>query len=256
MNRATVVIVGIVVALAAFLAGYASAPRMANAPSSSPPSALPADAASLPMAIVSITESASTSPAVTVEYPQFPTLSTDFNSSIASSTLSRLADFRQAAAETMAARQATGDPSAVIPPSDYSFIASWQPAQSNSRYVSFIERYDSYTGGANENQDIQTFNYDLRSGREIALADLFPDAPDYLNEISSIARQELLSSLNEASNGNVSMSMLDDGTAPTADNFADFTFYGYAVTFYFPKYAVAPGSFGEQKAVVSFDSVR
>ena len=243
------------------------------APGSSTTVSTPSDAVTMPMNIVSIREVASTSPAVTVEYPQFPSLSTGFNAEIASSTLSRLAEFRQEAADNQAARLAT-DPldqsvngnlggntsappaSAELSPSDYSFIASWQPAQMNGAYVSFVERYDSFVGGANEIQDIQTFNYDVADQRTISLADLFPNAPDYLQQISTNVRQQLADSMNAASNGNVSTDMLDAGTAPTADDLSDFTFTQYEITLYFPKCAVAACSFGEQQATIVRSEVK
>ncbi len=214
---------------------------------------------SVPMTLVTIHEDASTSPSVSVEYPQFPSLPADLNTAIASSTLSRLAQFRQEAADNAAARAATtpadSNASADIPMSDYSFIASWQEAQVNDRYVSFIERYDLYSGGANENQEVQTFNYDVTGKQMMTLADLFPNVPDYLNKISDATRQQLTASMEQASNGNVPTDMLDAGTLPTADNFANFTFTDDLVNLYFPKYAVAPGAFGEQHATIVRSSI-
>ncbi|HUX12230.1 MAG TPA: DUF3298 domain-containing protein [Spirochaetia bacterium] len=208
------------------------------------------------MSIVSIVETASTSPTVTVEYPQFPKLPAALNSAVASATMTRLADFRRSAAETMKARAATGDSAAVIPDSAYYFIASWQPSQVNPRYVSFIERYSSYAGGANGNEQLKTFNYDIARRRFVTLSDLFPDAPDYLGEIATMARSQLASSMNFASAGHVPLSMMDAGTAPDRTNFKNFTFTNELVTIYFPKYAVAPGSFGEQHLVIRRRSVK
>ncbi|MDE2041205.1 MAG: DUF3298 domain-containing protein [Patescibacteria group bacterium] len=209
----------------------------------------PADSVIIPLSIVSMRENASTSPTIAVEYPQFAAVSDDFNALIASSTLGRLGDFKSAVADNMQARIATqvpGQPSAVIPESAYSFLASWQPAQINSHYISFVERYDSYSGGANETQELQTFNYDLVAHRPMTLDDILGTSSDYLPKLSALARQELDQSLRAASPGYDPTAMLDAGTEPTADNFRNFTFTNYAITVYFPKYAVAPGAFGEQ----------
>lgn len=210
----------------------------------------------MPISIISLREAATTSPAVAVEYPQYPSLSTGFNERIASSARSRLADFRQESADNDAARRATSGSGAAIPENAYSFTASWQTAQANARYVSFIERYDSYSGGANERQEMETFAYDVANRKELALADLFPDSPDWLRQVSELSRRQLRSVLEDASNGNYSRSMLDEGTAPNTDNFRYFTFTDDAITVYFPKYAVAPGSFGEQKAVILRSAIR
>jgi len=217
---------------------------------------IPAGASITPMTVVSIEEADPASPTVTIEYPQFPALPAALNSAIATATMSRLAQFRKSAAETMKARAATGDSAAVIPTSAYDFIATWQVSQINSRYVSLIERYDSYAGGANGNEELQTFNYDIARSRFVSLANLFPDAPNYLATVATMARSQLASSMNTASAGHAPLTMMDAGTAPTQSNFRNFTFTNALVTIYFPKYAVAPGSFGEQHVTIIRSSVK
>ncbi|MBU6231186.1 DUF3298 domain-containing protein [Patescibacteria group bacterium] len=257
----TIVIAAAIGAIA-FIAGLATAPRQAAAPGTEalPSGAgLPAGAFVIPMDIVSIHEQASTSPTVMIEYPRFPTLSADLNSQIASTTLNGLADFRRMVAENDAARRATGrgyPPAPLSSMSDYSFLASWQPVQANSRYVSFIERYDSFSGGANENQTLQTFNYDVQAKKVIGLDDLLKSYLDYLSKISSIARERLDASLSVASDGHVPTQMIAAGTAPDPANFQYFTFTDSAITFYFPKYAVAPGVFGEQHVTIPFSDIK
>lgn len=247
-NLLTIVIVAIVVSLVTFVVTFTSLPRQASAPNIAN---APAGGSIIPISIVALYENASTSPSVSIEYPQFPSLPADFNASIAKAVTDRLADFRQAAADTETARDATannltGQPGASIPPSAYSFMASWQLTQINSRYVSFIIRFESYSGGANGNDELQTFNYDIAARKIVNLGNLFPKRADYLSAIADIARHQLNESLNGTSNGNAPTDMISAGTEPTAANFADFTFTDYIVTIYFPKYAVAPGSFGEQ----------
>jgi hypothetical protein len=216
----------------------------------------PAGSIIIPVSIVSLREDASSSPSVSVEYPQFPSLGADLNSAIASSTLGRLAYFRRTADENQIARQATGGASASLPPDAYSFTATWEPALIDPDQVSFIERYDSYTGGANEQQEVQTFNYDIPGHRLLSLADLFPGVPDYLDQISALAREQLTETMVQSSQGNAPTDMIDAGTQPTVQDFSDFTFTDNEVTFYFPKYAVAPGSFGEQRAVIGRDAIK
>jgi hypothetical protein len=255
-SHSRTIIVAVIVAIIAFFIGYAVGPKIAEAPSMSNADAnvlasAPAGAGIIHISIVTLKEDASTSPSVSIEYPQFPSLPADFNSAIATSVTSRLADFRQAAAETETARNATannlpGQPGASIPASDYSFIATWQETQISDKYVSFIVRFDSYTGGANGNDELQTFNYDIAAKKIVSLSDIFPKRADYLTAVADIARSQLTESLNSASNGNAPLDMISAGTEPTADNFANFTFTDDMVTVYFPKYAVAPGSFGEQ----------
>ncbi len=227
----------ILVVIVAIVIGYSmtqhsttvTSPTVTNAPTGSAVSSL---------SIVSIYDDASTSPQLNIEYPQFSSLPPSANEAIASATMSRLDDFKATAINS------------------YSFMATWEPAQVNTRYVSFIERYDSYSGGANENQEVQTFNYNVASGTPITLQELFPDVADPLKPISILVREQLRESLSAASPGYSPGQMLSEGTAPIAENFANFTFTDDTITFYFPKYAVAPGAFGEQHVTIPRSDIR
>jgi hypothetical protein len=247
------VVILIIIAIIVVGYGFTKHPNTVTSPSVT---AVPTGSTVSTLSIVSIHETASSSPQVNVQYPQFSSLPPSANEDIASSTKSRLADFRDTVAENMAARFATGGSHDEISSSSYSFNASWQPAQVSDRYVSFIIRYDSYSGGANENQEIQTFNYDVASGTPLTLEDLFPNISKLLQKISAIAREQLRSSLSSAAPGYTPDQMLSEGTAPLDENFSNFTFTDNAITFYFPKYAVAPGAFGEQRVVISRSSIK
>lgn len=264
------VIASIIVSVVAFSLGYGSAPRSAKAPignSAAQPApakpqtgsaaSMPAGAISIPVSVVSLREKAPGRPTIEIEYPQFPAAPAAFDEEIASSTLSRLAEFRAEVRDNQAARAANSPKGSAGAPTDmpadaYSFAATWTATRIDGQYISFVARYDSYAGGANGRQEIQTFNYDLANGRVVQLSDLFSssDKSGYLAQISREVRSELADSMNAASDGGVSKEMLDAGTAPIADNFKNFTFTDHTITFYFPKYAVAPGSFGEQTATI------
>lgn len=210
----------------------------------------------VPITIQTIKEQASTSPQVSVEYPQFPTLSAAFNTSIEKSVTDRLAQFRTEAAENYKARKTTAPVDEHVSPSDFTFIATWEPAQINARNVSFIIRFDSYIGGANENQELQTFDYSVDKKMAIGLTDLFPNSPDVLQQLSSISSSQLAAHMQEAAGKDVPLDMMKEGTAPKAENFQDFTFTEKALTIYFPKYAVAPGAFGEQKVAIPLSDIK
>lgn len=249
------IFVVILVVLAAVVIGYALTRHSTTVTSPTVTSA-PAGSTVTPLSIVSIYDDASTSPQINAEYPQVSALPPSANEAIASGTMSRLADFKSSVTENMAARAATGGRPDEIATSSYDFIASWQPSQINGRYVSFVERYDSYSGGANESQELQTFNYDVASGTPVTLGDLFPGIQDPLVPISILVRSQLSDSLKAAAPGYNPTQMLDEGTAPTTENFSNFTFTDDAVTFYFPKYAVAPGAFGEQHVTIPRSGIK
>ncbi|MEA2715408.1 MAG: peptidoglycan-N-acetylglucosamine deacetylase [Candidatus Parcubacteria bacterium] len=251
-----VAVIVVIVVLAAFFAGYVAAPKSAMAPTSPvtaerPPVKAATSKSETPVTTVSVRENASTSPSVSIEYPKFPSLQDSWSAAIAEAVDARLTDFRQEVADNSGAREATKTAGgASAPLSTYSFLAKWEKAQVNDKYVSFIIRFDSYVGGANENQDVETFNYDIAAEKIMALSDLFPGTPDYLNKISALARTRLIASLKGQADGDVPIETVNAGTEPLPENFKNFTFTDADVTFYFPKYSVAPGAYGEQKAVI------
>lgn len=199
-----------------------------------------------PIAVMTeaVQEEASSSPSVSAEYPQFPSLSLELNQTIRSVVLNRLQEFRKEAAE-----------SKIIPGKDFSFLARFEAVQANSSYVSLIIRFDSYTGGANENQDLQTFNYDVVDKKTLSLGDLFASGTDYLTAISSEARKQLMNKLTAAAGDASPSEMLINGTTPREENFKNFTFTDAAIQIYFPKYSVAAGALGEQQVNIPFASI-
>ncbi|MCX6716090.1 MAG: DUF3298 domain-containing protein [Candidatus Taylorbacteria bacterium] len=211
--------------------------------------------APLSVTIEKIDEQASSSPSVSVEYPQFPTLPEKFNQEIKSAVTSRLQEFRSIAKENTDARKATAAKNETPNASDFSFLARWEPVQVNNAYVSLIIRFDSYVGGANENQELQTFNFDIVNKQILALDGLFASSTDYLSVISTEARKQLLEKSKTISGDNTPTETLIDGTVPKTENFKNFTFTENSIQIYFPKYSVAAGAFGEQQIVIPFSSI-
>jgi len=232
---------------------FIARPRFANAPDHITNQL--SETVVIPLSIVSIKENSSSSPTISIEYPQFTSLDT-LNKAISSVVMDRLAEFKKDASENKVARLATSDPKANIPDDAYSFITDWQQTQINNHYISLVIRFDSYTGGANEIQELQTFNYDLYTHKIMTLSDLFPNKTNYLDTISTLSRTQLIDSLKAASNGDIQIDMLNSGTEPLIVNFQNFTFNDYSITFYFPKYAVAPGSFGEQHVSIPKSAIK
>jgi D-alanyl-lipoteichoic acid acyltransferase DltB (MBOAT superfamily) len=184
-------------------------------------------------------------------------VSSSFNAAIANYVSSNLAQFKTDSDANWQARIDTmpSGTKNLLPPQAFTFASNWTPAQINNQYISIIVRLDYFNGGANGTQLLQTFNYDVATGKIMTLADLFPNVPTYLQQISQLAIQELTSSMSDASNGNAPADMIKEGAAPTADNYANFTFTDYIVTVYFPKYQVAPGSFGEQQIGITRSTI-
>lgn len=191
------------------------------------------------------------------EYPQFPDLPKSFNDSIRAEVDRRLSEFRENSEENWSAREATLPESerTAVPDHPFFFGVRWDAEQFNDRFVSFVLRFDSFEGGANARQELKTFNFDAESGREVVLGDLFPDDGRYLDRISEYVREDLKIQMSSALGGGSGDGflerMIEEGTEPIAENFSNFVFNDRAITFYFPKYQVAPGAMGEQKSVMA-----
>ena len=202
---------------------------------------------SLPLAVISLREKTELY-TIRAEYPDLRSLPNEFNQQIKYAITQRIDEFKRNAAENWEARKATDSVmvSASGPEIPYSMNIEWEPAQLNPSYISFIVRFNAYEGGANERQELVTFNYDVAKRKVLALADLYPTDPNYLTNFSETAKQQLSQTIE----GEFAKEMLDAGIAPTIENFANFTFTDDIIIVYFPKYQVAPGAYGEQKMIM------
>lgn len=118
---------------------------------------------------------------------------------------------------------------------------------SSKNTVSYIFQIYTDTLGAHGNTDFRTFTFDLKSGAELKLADLFVSGTPYLDKLSSISRAELPKIIGKDL---VTQSMLEDGTTPKDENFANFFLDGTSLVIQFSPYAVAPYSAGPQTLAI------
>lgn len=112
----------------------------------------------------------------------------------------------------------------------------------SSSTVSYIFTIYMDTLGAHGNSDFKTFTFDLRSGKDLALADLFLPGSDYLGRISSLSRTALAKNMAPYAD----QKQIDAGTTPDSDNFKNFFLDGENVTLLFPPYQVGPYAAGPQ----------
>ncbi len=110
-----------------------------------------------------------------------------------------------------------------------------------------------YFAGAAHPGSVQvTFNFDLRTGKRLALADLFTADVPYLATLSAhsrllLATQPGIGGLPE---------FVTPGTEPTADNFAHWTLSDQDLVITFDQYQVAPGAAGTPHVSIPFASLR
>jgi hypothetical protein len=207
---------------------------------------------------------------IDAQIPQFANASSAFNKKIEQNIRERIAEHKTETAENWQARFDTQEPGGDLPKTPVNadrmyFNATFDaPEQNNSQYISILVRFAGYTGGAHGYEDIVAYNYDVKNKREITLADLFKNSPNYLNQISEICRNILIKRFTDgfvpsfeeglkADKERVAYvkesiePMVYDGTDPkNADNFANFTFTADKLIIHFGQYQVAPYVVGLQ----------
>lgn len=114
-----------------------------------------------------------------------------------------------------------------------------------------------YAGAAHPNGSVRSMNFDLRTGGQFALADLFTSGSDYFTPLVAYVRADLKKQFEPFSSKTIG---LDDwimtGTEPTAENYAVFLLRKDGLAFVFNPYQVAPYVFGERTVVVPWATLR
>ncbi len=154
-----------------------------------------------------------------------------------------------------------------VPLRPWEMLIQYHIAMNTDRFTSVLASGYEYTGGAHGMPFYEAFNFDVESGRRLALEDLFPDA-SALQAISAFVRSELTDDLLDVMTSDTVSSgpeqkardrlsdWIVEGTAPVHANFQAFvlepadTDHAAGITFVIPPYQVAPYAAGTQKIFV------
>jgi hypothetical protein len=113
-------------------------------------------------------------------------------------------------------------------------------------YVSYVYSVYADTLGAHPNGTYMTFVFDNR-GERVALAQLFPANPNWLEELSHKVSEEVVVQMKvRTRESDVSSMFFPEGVAPQEGNFSNFALDGDTLVVMLPPYQVAPyvmGSF-------------
>jgi len=209
---------------------------------------VPAEGNYLQMSVASITQKDNFFN-IWAEYPQFNGVDAAFNQKIADLMNKQVDDFKTNAAANWEARRATATPDNPVPEfpeQPFDFIATWTPTQINNSYLSFVINVYYFSGGAHGLNEVYAFNYDLNQQKEITINDFLGSSQDALDEVASLASQNVSSDLQSrgVQINTSTQQMIDQGTAATTENYKNFNFSNNALIVYFPQYQVAPGYIG------------
>lgn len=95
----------------------------------------------------------------------------------------------------------------------------------------------------------RVINFDLDTGEQIELADLFAPGSDYLSTLSTLASESLKKHL-------ANKNMIDEGTLPTANNFKNWNLKPDGILITFDEYQVAPYVKGTQTVLIPYTDLK
>jgi len=108
------------------------------------------------------------------------------------------------------------------------------------------------TGGAHPNTLLWTFVYDKKTNQQITLDSLLKEVPNLLSILEKESRTRLLQNSIFSSSDKVVQDMMIDGTKATKDNYQAFAFSKDGMMIFFPRYQIAPYSYGEFEVTIPY----
>lgn len=112
------------------------------------------------------------------------------------------------------------------------------------RTISYVYTIFMDTFGAHPNSFFRTFTFDVTTGRELALSEVFVPGSDYLGALSTKARLKLPGIIGTEY---ADAEYIASGTMPEATMFQNFYLDGDVLTILFPAYQVGPYVLGAQR---------
>ncbi len=162
----------------------------------------------------------------------------DFNLNMEAAINQELSDFKKNSLANDAAVKANDPADYAKYPSEYDLTISYDKGEVDSDIISIMVNVYNFEGGAHGASYFVPVNYNVKTKKEIALADLFPGQPDYVQKISNYCVQDLTKQLTK-SLGNLNGTWIKDGAGPKEENFQAFLIQKDTIVFYFPQYQVA-----------------
>lgn len=160
---------------------------------------------------------------------------------------SRVEDFKKSLAENT---KYAGDQSEPVYERSLSlrFATSTPTVAQNVVGIYFVEEDDF--GGAHPGHDIQTFHYDVKTGKEIVLENVFSKT-NFVTDLSEIAIAALPEKLGTYANAD----QIKEGAGPELDNFRAFVIMDKGLRLIFNEYQVAAYAAGVQDILIPWNEL-
>jgi predicted secreted protein len=114
----------------------------------------------------------------------------------------------------------------------YELVSKYQVNYLSEKLMSLYVDYYQFTGGAHGNTDRRPYNFDLTTGQELALKDLFKDNYDYKTVIDKEVSQQISTNADQYFSGDLGFKGIGDAQKYYLED-------GFLVV-YFSQYEIAP----------------
>jgi hypothetical protein len=119
-----------------------------------------------------------------------------------------------------------------------------------------FEMYE-YSGGAHPNSYSLSHTYNLKSGKEIKLADLFKTNSNHLKKLSDYCYESLKKQLTKLAEGEPpDEEMLRGGTEPNDENYSGWNITKKGLLMSFDPYQVAAYAYGPQQVIIPYSVLK
>lgn len=189
---------------------------------------------------------------ITAEYPQLEgtidaAVAARFNQLSKQTAMSMAADFRKNMF-SMTAQDLKNLPAGMSSYLDVGYSVQW----ATDDLISIRFTNGIFEGGAHPNYFSKTLNFDLKSGREINLPDLFLPKSNYLKAISDYSIADLKTRVGDMSDDE----WLKTGAGAKAENYSSWNLTKKGLMINFDPYQVAAYAAGMQTVIVPYDKLR
>lgn len=193
----------------------------------------------------------------TTEYPEITGGSTagivSFNRITKARALKLAADFKK---DIMSM---TAEDVASIPDSmSYYVEVGYNVVYADNNLVSIKFSDTGFSGGAHPNTNYYTLNFDLKSGKELKLADLFKPGAKYLQTIAAYSLKDLQSRKNAETGESEGVATDDwaEGASAKDENYESWNITKKGLLFTFDPYQVASYANGPQTVIMPYDKLK
>ena len=134
---------------------------------------------------------------------------------------------------------------------EYHYVIEASTQQGTANTLTYLATIDYYEGGAHGINQLITFNFDIATGKQIMLADIF--APGYESQL----KNTLLKALKSKTGLNTMDELKDAGYLYSMDIFPseNFILNDETITFVYNPYEIAPYAVGSIELIITYSEV-